>query len=65
MHRLIEDLRFFIGAFFLIVGVLLLLQGLLVTGAAPGPNLNLLTGIAFTLFASGSLYLSLRANRRD
>jgi hypothetical protein len=66
MNRLVDDLRFFIGAFFLIVGVLLVLQGAL--AAAPAGqeyNLNLMTGAAFVIFAVLALYLSIRAGGRD
>jgi hypothetical protein len=63
MARLLEDLRFFIGAFFFVVGVLLTLQGFL---AAPteGYNLNLSTGAAFVIFALFPLTMAFRALSR-
>jgi hypothetical protein len=61
MNRMIEDLRFCIGAFFLLVGVLLAGHGVIVGTLVAGFNLNLFTGIAFVLFGGLSLALSIRA----
>lgn len=58
MGPLIEDLRFCIGAFFLIVGALLTVQGILVNTAEI--NLNLWTGFVFLIFGGGAVTLSLR-----
>jgi hypothetical protein len=60
MARLLEDLRFFIGTFFLIIGVLLVIEGLRVGTLVEGYNLNLWTGIVFILFSSVALVLSVR-----
>jgi hypothetical protein len=60
MAKLMEDLRFFIGAFFLIVGALLTLQGLFGTQVGE-VNLNLITGIGFIVFALVPLTMALRA----
>lgn len=61
MNRMIEDLRFCIGAFFLLVGVLLAGHGVIVGTMVAGFNLNLFTGIAFAVFGALSLAFSLRA----
>ena len=60
MNKLFEDLRFFIGAFFLIVGVLLTGQGLFGETGEQGNQLNLLTGLAFILFSGFALMLALK-----
>jgi len=54
-----HDLRFFIGAFFFLVGVLLLGQGVLSPMLTDGVNLNLDAGLGFLVFSSVAL-LSLR-----
>lgn len=58
MNRLVEDLRFCIGVFFMIVGILLVLQGVLVTVENQPYNFNLITGLVFIGFACCALYLS-------
>lgn len=60
MIRLLEDLRSFIGAFFLIVGVLLMGQGLVHPEETAGVNLNLIVGTAFLIFGSGALAMAYR-----
>jgi hypothetical protein len=62
--QLIEDLRFFIGAFFLVVGVLLTGAGLLHPEEVAGVNLNLIVGISFLIFGALSLSLALLSTRR-
>ena len=59
MKTWLQDLRFFIGAFFFIVGVILTLQGLIDPTPVEGVNLNLYAGMGFVLF-SGGAFLSLR-----
>jgi hypothetical protein len=59
MKTWMHDLRFFIGAFFLIVGAILSLQGLLDPTPVEGVNLNLYAGLGFILF-SGGAFLSLQ-----
>ena len=59
MNRLIEDLRFCIGAFFAIVGVLLAGQGLITGPAENGINLNLYTGLVFVIFGGACLFVSM------
>jgi hypothetical protein len=65
MIRLTEDLRFFIGAFFLIVGAFLTFEGLRSGTLVEGFNLNLITGIGFVGFSLIALGLAARANRRS
>ena len=60
MKAWIHDLRFFIGAFFLLVGALLIGQGALSPSLTDGVNLNLYSGIGFLTFSSialGSLWV--------
>jgi hypothetical protein len=57
MNKL-TDLRFVIGAFFAIVGVLLLIFGLVSTGHAA--SVNTWCGIVFILFGGVMLGLPLR-----
>ena len=61
MGRLTEDLRFFIGSFFLMVGVLLSFQGWREPTLIEGYNLNLITGAAFVVFSVIALALAVRA----
>jgi len=63
MGRLTEDLRFFIGSFFLAVGALLTLQGLRAPVLVEGYNLNLLTGTVFVAFSLIALTMAVRAQR--
>lgn len=58
MMRLLEDLRFFIGAFFVIVGLLLAVAGLVQPEITAGVNLNLVVGITFVVFGGGALALA-------
>lgn len=60
---LLEDLRFFIGAFFVIVGVLLVGQGLINPLDTAGVNLNLIVGICFFIFGSGALAMAVTSAR--
>ena len=60
MKLWLQDLRFFIGAFFLIVGLLLVAQGFFAPQLTEGVNLNLYAGLGFVLFSSAAL-ASLRA----
>jgi len=59
VDRIIEDLRFFIGAFFLIIGALLVIES-----AFNSSMLDLGCGTAFVLFAAGPLYFAIRAARK-
>jgi uncharacterized membrane protein HdeD (DUF308 family) len=63
--KLIEDLRFFIGAFFLIIGALLVFQSFANPGLVEGYNLNLITGISFLAFALAALALAFIAVRKN
>ena len=63
MIRLTEDLRFFIGTFFLIIGVFLTFEGLRSGTLVEGVNINLITGIGFVGFSLIALGLAVRANR--
>jgi hypothetical protein len=65
LNRLIEDLRFFIGFFFLIVSVLLIFEGLTVEKLTAGYNLNLVSGCAFLVFSLGALALSIFSQRKN
>ena len=57
MSHLIEDLRFFIGVFFLMIGVLLIGESLLVPSMVEGINVNLWVGLSFLGFSLLSLAL--------
>jgi hypothetical protein len=63
MQKLLEDLRFFIGAFFLIIGFILLTTGIFSPSYVEGFNLNLITGIVFLIFAMLALALSIFENK--
>ena len=55
-----EDLRFSIGAFFLIVGLLLVAAGLVVEGSVvDGTNVNVMTGVGFFVFGLIPLSMAL------
>lgn len=62
--KFLEDLRFFIGSFFLILGVVLLSQAFINPVLTDGYNLNLITGICFVIFSFGALALSWREVRQ-
>ena len=51
IEELLEDLRFFIGLFFLIVSGILLAQGLMNPVETAGVNLNVDVGIGFLVFS--------------
>jgi tellurite resistance protein TehA-like permease len=63
MIRLLEDLRFFIGTFFVLVGALLTGAGVLTPVETAGQNLNLIVGIAFLIFGAFALIMSVRASK--
>ena len=60
MTNLLEDLKFFIGTFFVIVGVLLLIEGLTNPVLSAGYNLNLIAGTSFLIFALVPLWISVK-----
>ena len=62
MNKLI-DLRFVIGAFFAIIGLLLLIFGLVSEGTAA--SINTWCGIIFMIFGSFMLLLSFRKDAKD
>ena len=57
MDRLL-DLRFVIGLFFLIVGILLLVYGFLIVNSKEYLMINALCGMVFTIFGSIMIWLS-------
>jgi hypothetical protein len=66
--RLIEDLRFVIGAFFAVISVILIITGLITPTMAEGTtvNLNLTVGCLMALFAVFMItlaYLGMKAGR--
>lgn len=65
MKALLEDLLFFIGAFFLIIGSLLVFAGLSNPEITEGYNLNLWTGGIFLVFAVTITTLSIRNLKRS
>ena len=65
MKAMIEDLRFFIGSFFFILGVILIVAGLSHAPSQPTPNLNLFTGAAFVVFAIAMLLLAFRGRNQN
>lgn len=65
---MLDDLRNFIGAFFLIVGLILTTEGFVAPHFTEGFNLNLIVGryfIAFAVFAWASYFVSERRRRRN
>ncbi len=64
MIKLLDDLRFFIGAFFLIIGGLLTIEGLQSHVLVEGYNLNLITGVTFVVFAFLALFLAFKAKKK-
>ncbi len=65
MQKLFEDLRAFIGAFFLIVGIILTITGIVHPEFVEGYNLNLITGICFLIFASLALMLAVYEKNKN
>jgi energy-converting hydrogenase Eha subunit E len=63
MIRLLEDLRFFIGTFFVLVGVLLTAAGLFDPVMTAGLNMNLTVGLVFLVFGALALWMAVRALR--
>ena len=59
--RILEDLRFFIGFFFLIVGGLLTFDGAVNGVLIEGYNINLVTGLSFLVFSLITLGLAVRS----
>lgn len=57
-EKLLEDLRFFIGSFFLVVGLALVGKGLVTPILMDGYNLNLIAGAVFLLFSCPALLLA-------
>jgi protein-S-isoprenylcysteine O-methyltransferase Ste14 len=55
---LIEDLRIFIGAFFLILSVILISMGVFSPSQVEGFNLNLICGLTFLVFSVLALWLA-------
>ena len=64
-RNMFEDLRFFIGTFFAIIGAILLFQGVVHPTEVEGMNLNLICGVSFLVFAAGALGLSVMAHRKS
>jgi hypothetical protein len=64
LQNMFEDLRFFIGTFFAIIGAILLFQGVVHPTQVEGLNLNLICGVSFLVFAGGALGLSVLAHRK-
>ena len=57
VDELLEDLRFFIGLFFLIVGAILIAQGLIHPVETAGVNLNFDVGLGFLVFSFFALLM--------
>lgn len=57
------DLRFLIGLFFLIVGLIVLLASFMESSVANGSQINLYTGLVFLAFA-GLMLLSYRSSQK-
>lgn len=64
MNELFEDLRMFIGAFFLISGGVLLALGAERSPGAPDLLLNTWTGAAFIAFGIFAVAAAIAANRK-
>lgn len=62
MNKLV-DLRFVIGAFFMVIGILLLIHGF--TATTETQNVNKWCGGIFTLFGALMLLLSFSKNAKD
>lgn len=52
------DLRFVIGVFFLVIGVILLGYGFIAAAAAEGRDINLWCGVIFVVFGAFMTILS-------
>lgn len=65
MAALLNDLRFFIGAFFLIVSIILLAEGWINPSMTEGVNLNLLTGACFLIFALVALTVAISDRKSE
>jgi protein-S-isoprenylcysteine O-methyltransferase Ste14 len=65
MQKLFEDLRAFIGAFFLLVGIILTITGLVHPEFVEGYNLNLITGLCFLVFASLALLMAMHEKNKN
>ena len=63
MNKLL-DLRFVIGLFFLITGLLLLIYYFLTTNASHG-NINALCGSIFIVFGLGMILLSYKNDKEE
>ena len=64
MRLLLEDLRFFIGAFFALIGVILVIAGSINPVDTAGYNMNVVVGIVFTVFGAGALALAFAGVRK-
>ncbi len=60
MANLLEDLKFFIGAFFLILSALLLFEGFTNPVLSAGYNLNVIAGTSFLIFAIVPIWISIK-----
>ena len=58
MADLFEDLRFFIGAFFFIVGAILLVHSIVEPSLVENVDLNFYAGSFFLLFSIGAFVLT-------
>jgi len=66
MKDILQDLRFVIGAFFLLVALIVITAGLVLPPPAESPlNLNLGAGVVFLLFAVAMLAAALRNRSRS
>ncbi len=61
---LLEDLRFFIGSFFFIIGALLVIKGIVDPISTEGFDLNLITGVCFFAFSCVLLALAILQTNR-
>ena len=59
--KLFNDLRFFIGLFFLLIGLILIAVGTIEPSLQAGVNLDLMTGFGFVIFSAIALTLAVRA----
>ena len=60
MERLLEDLQFFIGAFFIIVGAILFFEGITSPVYTSGFNLNAIVGAIFLALSIIPTWISIR-----
>lgn len=63
MHKLL-DLRFIIGLFFTIIGILLLLHSF-ISGGAEAQSINRWSSIIFIIFGIGMILLSFGKDAKD